>query len=121
MPTPYYDGCCCTYCQSNGPGTPAAGGGSIVVIIAPEIVFGANGSIDCRGDDGVDMDPGSLAYAPYLWGNGGGGGGYIELHARTPVNVGDFNSKCLVTGGSGIPGKSYAGMDGIKYAFQLHQ
>ncbi|OQB78592.1 MAG: Collagen triple helix repeat (20 copies) [Planctomycetes bacterium ADurb.Bin126] len=120
MPTPYYDGMQCVYCQSNGPGVPAAGGGSIVVIIAPEIVFGASGAIDCRGDDGVDLDAGNAAQYPQFWANGGGGGGMIELHTRVPVG-GTDQSKCLVNGGLGVTGKSYAGMDGIKYFFQLHQ
>lgn len=118
IPCPFDAGGGCydpaNYCTCYG--VPAAGGGGVIVIIAPQIVFGAGGSIEAKGEDGVDNDTIPLGSAYYA--NGGGGGGHVELRTRVAVSGAD-QAKVLVNGGSGVMGKSASGLDGLKRFIQL--
>jgi len=81
------------------PPDPAAGGGGCLVIAAPGIQFGDNAAIRAEG------------YSPTNAGEGGAGGGYIEIVTRTPVASAD-QAKISVAGGVGN-GVGGNGLDGF--------
>ncbi len=95
-------------------GHDAPGGGGVIVIIAPEIVFGASGSIEARGQDGYDAEPTGNSMDSHLFASGGGGGGTVELHTRVPLSAGD-KAKVSASGGAGVANKSLTGLDGVTW------
>ena len=76
-------------------------GGGIIVITAPAILFGAEGGVHAKGENGQD-DPSDEA------GGGGGGGGYIETATRIAVDA----EKLDASGGVGGAGM-FAGEAGV--------
>jgi hypothetical protein len=96
---------------TGGPGGPGGNGGGSILLVAPQIIFGANAAITCLGVAGTNGSNGSVG------GNSsfgqGGAGGVFGGSAAAPGGNSTHNADGGGGGGGGAGGQGGTGQNGF--------